>query len=656
MAQIRSWDENFDEEFEEYEEFEEFEEVDDDSEDFDEEVIQTHKIPAPVPVHVAVTKSQPSVTKAILKPAILMKVPSGLSDIDDGEDDDNEEEEEIVKPIPKKKSIESLTPSPSVAKQANNPNTSSGGASSLLAKLKASSTVSEEDQEQVVDNVSKQQEVQAATKAFSKLGLLKSAATASSPAPTDTNENKPKSKFALLKAATSNKIGPDNNNSIDSNPFAPAPKNNLLAKLKAAAKTTIATNRLESTTMFANAVGEEEGMCDEAKDDAPFVKHLLSNSYINCIAAVDGENPRLLLGCADSSIHVHQVYTGEGQASLEGHTDRILCISIASLPSDFNRIGSKFQRMIVSGCRDGFICLWDFKSLRRIHHIKAHKVAVHSCLVLCKSDGGCMAFTGSEDGSIRIFDGVKGIKLKSMKAHAGGVLTLCLCKEHGIRPILISGGADTLIKIWDVNSGNHIRMLEGHVDSVTSLVSGVFPTLKHLGAFTTAETLKTQSEKLSSGSSKKNSKIKEKMKETKVAFAVLCSGGLDMVICVWDINAGSMLYELSGHTKGVLMLTISMVLNDFSVNPTTFLKKGNPLLISSSEDRTIRVWNLENKNQLKLIKHHYGAVKGIVACKMKQNSGNRMLLASVGWDKTIKQLDLQEALQSKDASCSCVIS
>ena len=648
---------DFDEE-EEYEEIVEYEEVDD-SGDSDEEETVTHHTSVPVPA--PIVKAPPAaVTKAVSKPALLMRLPSGLSDIDDDEEEEEEEEEEVVKPTPKvaPKIVESLTPSPGIVKQNSGANRLSGGGSSLLAKLKASAAVEKEEEEEP-----KQQEIQQpkSTKALSKLALLKSAATAS-PTPTATttdNTEKSKSKFALLKAAASNKVGPDNA-ATESNPFAPAPKNNLLSKLKAAAKTTIATNRLESNTMFATSVGEEEEMCDEAKDNAPFIPNMLSNAYINCISVVDGENPRLLLGCADSSIHVHQIYTGEALTPLEGHTDRVLCISIATLPSDFNRIGSKFQRMIISGCRDGFICIWDFKSLKRLHHIKAHKEAVHSCLVLCKSDGSCMAFTGSEDGSIRIFDGIKGIKLKSMKAHSGGVLTLCLCKEHGLRPLLISGGADALIKVWDVNSGNHVRMLEGHIDSVTSLVSGVFPTLKHLGAFTTAETLRLQTEKMNSKSSKnskKKDKIKEKIKETKVAFTVLCSSGLDMIICVWDMNAGSMLYELSGHTKGVLMLTISMVLEDFHINPTTELKKGNPLLISSSEDKTIRIWNLENKKQLKVIKHHYGAVKGIATCKMKQNSGNRMLLASVGWDKTIKQLDLQVSLQTKDKNgCNCSIS
>ena len=396
-------------------------------------------------------------------------------------------------------------------------------------------------------------------------------------------------------------------------------KNPLLMKLKEAAKKEIFAQRLMSSSNLSYEDVDEEGLSEEAERGSPFHNSISSSAYLNSCVVVDGKIPRIIVGTSDNSIHVNHIYSGKSLPALIGHNDRVMCLAISSLDPQYRSEGSKFKRLIISGCRAGNICVWDFESLKCIHNKKAHKYPVFSVCILSRLDGTVMGFSGSMDGVIRIWDCVAGAKIGSFRGHTDKIFTMCFAYEHGKNPQLISGGADKIVKVWDINSAKHIRDIEGHHDDITALTAGSYPSLRSLSAIDPSERSKDS---------------------YKVAFMVLISGSADTSIMVWDLSNGHLLYELTGHDKCVQALSTCL-----STLGNNKIRMNSPILVSCSEDKTIKLWDLENRRLVKTLTWHTGPVRQVVTCRMKRaNGGHSNLLVSVGWDKTVRMHDFEEAL------------
>lgn len=118
---------------------------------------------------------------------------------------------------------------------------------------------------------------------------------------------------------------------------------------------------------------------------------------------------------------------------------------------------------------------------------------------------------------------------KTFRGHTNGVMCLQF-NDH----VLATGSYDSTIKIWDVATEEEIRTLQGHARGI--------------------RTLQFDDKKLISGS-------------------------LDNTIKVWNWHTGDCLRTITGHTGGVLSLNFT----------GTFLASG-------STDGTVRVWNFDGGN------------------------------------------------------------
>ncbi|KAG1142374.1 hypothetical protein G6F37_011571 [Rhizopus arrhizus] len=113
---------------------------------------------------------------------------------------------------------------------------------------------------------------------------------------------------------------------------------------------------------------------------------------------------------------------------------------------------------------------------------------------------------------------------------------------------LVTGSMDHTLKIWNWQSGKCIRTLEGHTGGILSLQF--------------------------------NSRL-------------LASGSTDHSVRIWNFSAGEC-YSLTGHTEWV--------------NSVRFCQ-DDTMLISASDDSTIRLWDLKNKSCLCVYNGHVGQVQ-----------------------------------------------
>ena len=99
----------------------------------------------------------------------------------------------------------------------------------------------------------------------------------------------------------------------------------------------------------------------------------------------------------------------------------------------------------------------------------------------------------------------------------------------------------------------------------------------------------------------------------------MASGSSDQCIKIWDLADGVEVLTLTGHEQTVRSLLV--------VSSTK--------LISGSEDKTIRVWNIQNETtETSVLKGHNSWVSNLVLLK------DHNTLASSSWDRTINLWDI----------------
>ncbi|MDZ8257189.1 serine/threonine-protein kinase [Nostoc sp. ChiQUE01b] len=99
----------------------------------------------------------------------------------------------------------------------------------------------------------------------------------------------------------------------------------------------------------------------------------------------------------------------------------------------------------------------------------------------------------------------------------------------------------------------------------------------------------------------------------------LASGSDDKNIKLWDLNNKKVLASLSGHSQAVKSVTFS---------------PDGQILATASDDKTIKLWEIETLKEICTLLGHSHAVKSVAF------SPDGQILASGSWDKTVKLWDV----------------
>jgi F-box/WD-40 domain protein MET30 len=175
--------------------------------------------------------------------------------------------------------------------------------------------------------------------------------------------------------------------------------------------------------------------------------------------------------------------------------------------------------------------------------------------------------------------------MKILKGHTNGVM--CLQFDDNI---LATGSYDSTIKIWNIDSGECIQTLRGHTSGIRAI----------------------------------------QFDDNK-----LISGSLDQTLKVWNWRTGECMSTYRGHTAGVIGLNFEgNILASGSVDHTvkiwnfhdksTFCLKGHTdwvnavkvdsasrTVFSASDDCTVRLWDLDKKETIRIFEGHVGQVQQV---------------------------------------------
>ncbi|CAO3683639.1 unnamed protein product [Rhizopus stolonifer] len=212
-------------------------------------------------------------------------------------------------------------------------------------------------------------------------------------------------------------------------------------------------------------------------------------------------------------------------------------------------------------------------------------------------------------------------KLLSLQGHTNGVMCVQFCE---ISKRVITGSLDKTVKVWSLETGQLLRTLIGHTREVRAL---------------------------------------------QFDDAKLVTGAMDNALKIWNYHTGQCIRTLEGHTGGVLSLhfdsrTMASGSTDHTVRVWNFdlgecctlvghtqwvnsvrICLEGKMLISSSDDASVRLWDLQSRSCVRVFQGHVGQVQMALPSPhgfrhRLNGSPDSPIIISSALDNTIKMWDI----------------
>lgn len=277
-------------------------------------------------------------------------------------------------------------------------------------------------------------------------------------------------------------------------------------------------------------------------------------------------------------------------------------------------------RRAVSCSDDHSLMVWDLDTGVRLHTLAGHQGPVRLVRVL---PDGWRVISGSTDGTIKLWDLEAGRDLRTLAAQSGGVLSISMLPDGR----LISGYLDGTLRVWNIDTGQELMVLTGHSDGVRQLavlsdghrvVSGSNDLTLKVWDLELGQVLHTLEGHLGWVEA-----VSITPDET-----LAVSASMDGTLKVWDLISGKMLHTLTGHMEWITAVRV------FPDGSRAVSAAGSLLELPDYPDNTLKVWDLENGEELWTLRGHSGAVLDVALIPDSHHA------ISTSTDKTLKVWDL----------------
>ena len=259
----------------------------------------------------------------------------------------------------------------------------------------------------------------------------------------------------------------------------------------------------------------------------------------------------LASGSEDTSIKIWDWELGELERTVKGHTKAVL---------DVDYGGPRGGTLLASCSSDLTIKLWDpsdeYKNIRTLpgHDHSVSAVRFIPSGAAGSPSSGNLLVSASRDQTLKIWDVSTGYCLKTFRGHGEWVRDVSPSFDGRW---LLSVGRDQTGRLWDASSGEAKMTFLGHDNDVECCAIAPPSTYVHLSAIAG---LKKPPPVSSSGE-------------------FLATGSRDKTIKIWD-SRGTLIKTLVGHDNWIRSLVFH---------------PGGKYLLSSSDDYTIRCWDLSQE-------------------------------------------------------------
>lgn len=256
----------------------------------------------------------------------------------------------------------------------------------------------------------------------------------------------------------------------------------------------------------------------------------------------------LASGSEDTTIKIWDWELGELERTIKGHTRAVL---------DVDYGGPRGGTLLASCSSDLNIKLWDpADDYKNIRTLPGHDHSVSAVRFIPSGAAGSpmsgnLLVSASRDMTLKIWDVTTGYCVKTLSGHAAWVRDVVPSPDGRY---LFSAGDDRVARLWDVSSGETKATFLGHEHNIECVALAPFTTYPHLAPLAGYK----------------------KPPPASSSAEFVATAGRDKIIRLWDAR-GNLLKTLVGHDNWVRSITFH---------------PGGKYLISVSDDKTIRCWDL----------------------------------------------------------------
>ncbi|HUG91097.1 MAG TPA: c-type cytochrome domain-containing protein, partial [Planctomycetaceae bacterium] len=233
----------------------------------------------------------------------------------------------------------------------------------------------------------------------------------------------------------------------------------------------------------------------------------------------------------------------------------------------------------------------------------------------------------SEDGKVTLIDLAGGQPPRALNGHAGAVNAVAFSANNAR---LVTGGADQTVRVWDVASGNPLAALAGGTGAVSAVAlhpngNQVISGSADANAANVWK-LDVPAPRPLAGENGNPVKVAAVSPDGKL-LAVGATAEGKPVVLVRDIASGNVTHTLAGHEAAVTAVA-------FSADASK--------VVSGSEDKTARVWNLADGKELAKFAAHTAGVTGVAF------NSNAQQVVSGSADNSLKLWNVADGAELKN--------
>ena len=288
-----------------------------------------------------------------------------------------------------------------------------------------------------------------------------------------------------------------------------------------------------------------------------------------------GPYGKIVPGSDENTLKVFHKNTPQKSFALDGHTDAVLAIDLSI---DYSKI--------LSGGRDSKVILWDSKYGTVLRVMSGHKSSVNSVAI---SNNNNFLVSGGSDHKIIIWNANTGFLMMHLDGHTAAITSVVISADCST---IVSGSDDKSVALWDVKTGVQMIVLDEP------------PTIPVEYAM---EDLRATPRRMRKAVTKWNPHTNKRVCVLNVPHGIIlsvcmasdnsfvCAGGANNLIIKWDIM-GKIVLDFPGHSGAVNCVSLST---------------DNHLMVSGSDDKTIRIWNTSTSKCYKVLSGHKGVIAAV---------------------------------------------